>query len=170
MKNQRGSVVVIILVSLLLIVSTAFAYFIGTQREKPLSLEYPQESEIPVSATPTPIIVATPTSSPNVIIPTGWKTYKNTQYGFEISYPSNYQVLTDANSLYGWPKAVALIYDGGQSYDLAIEYWNTEAECMTKYKNQNNLTIKKIGNYYISLVNTNFEAEVDKMIQTFKPL
>jgi hypothetical protein len=78
--------------------------------------------------------------------------------------------LTDKENLYGWPKAIVLIYAGGQSYDLPIEYWTTETEYKTKYKNQTNLVVKKVGNFYITLVNANLDPEVDKIIETFKEI
>jgi len=50
---------------------------------------------------------------------------------------------------------------------LAIEHWDTQSEYQTKYQNQPNITVKKIGDIYITLLNTNFSPEVDQIIQTF---
>ena len=160
---------------LLIIVSVAFAYYYGTQQKgKPDNLstsqeiDNQQEIDNPKEVKEAESFTPTPSSTPTPNIPSGWKTYNNEKYGFEISYPSNYKALTDQENLYGWPNGIVLIYGGGQSYDLVIEYWNTQSGYENKYKNQSNITIKKIGDVYISLLNTNFEPEVDEIIKTFK--
>jgi len=112
---------------------------------------------------PTPSVVPLTKASPTV--KPGWKEYVSAKYGFSISYPSSYRIVEDT---YGWPKAVILLYKGGQSYDLAIEVWDSETEYQTKYKNQTNLVVKKIGNKFITLLNMNFDPEVDEIIKTFK--
>jgi len=127
------------------------------------------------SVTPTPqasspTTLPSPSLIPTSSLPAGWQTYTNQDFGFEISFPSGYQALTDSNNLYGWPNGVVLIYNGGQSYDLAIEHWNSPSEYGQKYPNQPNLTVKNIGNVYITLLNTNTDPQVDQIIQTFKTL
>lgn len=117
---------------------------------------------------PTEEPVTTPTPATN--IPAGWKIYKNETYNFQIAYPAKYKVLTDKKDLYGWPNAVALIYGGGQSYDLPIEVWNLPSEYLAKYKSEAGLVAKKIGDKYITLVNVNMNPEVDEIIATFKLL
>ncbi len=152
---------------LLIIVSVAFAYYYGSQQNKTSYLKTTQNQDGPeIAASTTPTFVPTPVPTSN--IPSGWKTYNNKRYGFEISFPSEYKALDDANSLYGYPNGIVLIYGGGQSYDLVIEHWSNQSEYENKYRNQSNITIKKIGDTYISLLNTNFEVEVDEMVKTFK--
>lgn len=119
---------------------------------------------------PTPTSTSTPkpaTDQDSSGVPAGWSTYSNNQYGFEISYPSDYEALDDAENLYGWPNAIVLIYGGGQSYDLPIEVWDTASQYQTKYPNTENLTVKQIGDKYITLLNANYSSEVDEIIETF---
>jgi hypothetical protein len=159
---KKGFVQILLLV-LLIIVSISFAYYYGTQQKgKPEGVFAPQEIETQEE------VEKIPSPAPTSNIPSGWETYTNQEYGFEISYPSSYKALTDRENLYGWPNGIVLIYGGGQSYDLVIEHWSTQSEYENKYKNQSNITIKKIGNLYISLLNNNFEPEVDEIIKTFK--
>ena len=171
--RQRGSVVVYILLAVFFVAAIFVAYFFGKEGFS-LKLEKNNvtPTEITPSSSPNLIAVTTPqaTSTPDTSAPSGWSTYKNEDYGFQISYPVKYKALTDSNNLYGWPKAVVLIYSGGQSYDLPIEVWNTQAEYEAKYKNQNNLTVREVNGKYITLVNANFANEVDDIISTFKIL
>jgi hypothetical protein len=164
----------VILIVLLIGVSGSFAYYYGSQKSKDktdLIIEAPEKFIETVSPTVLPTETVTPTTEPTSNLPNGWQIYTNKQYGFEISYPEKYKVLTDKESMYGWPKAVALIFGGGQSYDLAIEVWNSEAEYQKKYDSSyKNVTVKKIGNFYITLVNTNYDPKVDEIIKTFKEI
>jgi len=154
-----------------MIVSVSFAYYYGTQKSKTDNTPAEEITETPQKAVITETIGPSPTeSAPTSNVPLGWQTYTNEEYGFEISYPTNYKALSDSENLYGWPKGIVLFYGGGQSYDLVIEYWNSVAEYETKYKNQSNVTVKKVGSYYITMMNMNFEPEVDEMIKTFKSL
>ncbi|KKS31735.1 hypothetical protein A2380_03945 [candidate division WWE3 bacterium RIFOXYB1_FULL_43_24] len=174
---MRDKAVVIILTILLLTVSLAFAYYYGTQKGRSGSAISPppaspqlQQQEQAVIPEPNVPETPTPTPAPASNIPAGWKTYTNTQYGFEISYPASYNALSDSNNLYGYPNGVVLFYGGGQSYDLVIESWSTQSAYEDKYRNQPNLTVKKIGSMYITLINTNLEPEVDQIIETFTAL
>ena len=99
-----------------------------------------------------------------------WKLYKNEEYGFQIFHPESYKVLNDKENLYGWPNAIVLLYNGGQSYDLPIEVWDTKAEYEAKYKNAPNLTVKEVKGKFITFLNSNTENEVDEIIDTFKAL
>lgn len=129
----------------------------------------PSYAPTSVPTTPPPS-TPSPSSTPSASIPAGWLTYTSQEYGFEISYPFSYQALDDSNNLYGWPNGIVLFYDGGQSYDLAIEHWSSVTDYESKYPNASNLTVHQVGNYYLTLLNTNFEPEVDNIIATFRTL
>lgn len=171
-KFQHIKPMPIVGVIILMIAMLALGYYLGnrqavTQSEKAVVTPTPIISPQPTVGTP---ISLTPTATPSAItkVPAGWETYANTQYGFEISFPKPYQALTDANSLYGWPNGVVLIYNGGQSYDVVVEHWNTKAEYESKYASQmQNLTVHKIGNQYITLLDSTNEPLNDQIIATF---
>lgn len=151
--------------TLLILLSIGGAYFLGTQSKKSKDVDV-STSEVTLSPTPQPQPTEVTIKQTNV--PEGWLTYKNEEFGFEISYPENYKALDDSKNLYGWPNAAVLIYGGGQSYDLPIEVWDSEVEYKNKYPNQDNLTVKKVGDKYVTLLNMNFEVEVDLIIETFR--
>lgn len=164
MKNRF---VEILLLVLLVGVSVVFAYYYGTQEGRVNNLSVSESTELSVlSPTLVPSIV--PSLAPTSSLPSGWITYSNDKYAFEISYPASYKALTDKENLYGWPKGIVLFYKGGQSYDLVIEHWESQSEYENKYKNQANVVIKKVGDYYISLLNNNFDSEVEQIIGTFR--
>lgn len=189
--QKKTSFFLTILAAIIFII---LAYYLGTQKNKitnpplellpiptttPIPVACPQDAKIcPDDSTvgrvapdcefaPCPTTSPSPTILPTPSVKPGWKIYKNDDYGFEISYPDKYQIVEDK---YGWPKAVLLLYSGGQSYDLAIEAWNSAAEYQNKYKTTNNLTVKEVKGKFITLLNTNFKDEVDQIIATFKIL
>ena len=158
--NQKGNTLVITIISIVVLGVIGFLVYQNIQLKKQVTLP----STTPVV---TPVVTSTPAATPDETA--NWKIYTNTLYGFEIKYPPNFQALTDKNNLYGWPKAVVLFYSGGQSYDLPVEVWNTEAEYKAKYQDTSNLTVYKTKDgRFITLINTNKDPEVDKIISTFK--
>jgi len=164
MKKQKGNTIVIILILIIAAAAIGFLVYQNMQLRK--------QTAIP-SSTPTPSAGTVPTSVPTPIpspsLKPGWKLYQNEQYGFEFSYPATYKVLTDSENLYGWPKAILLLYKGGQSYDMAVEVWNTEAEYKTKYTDTSTFSVFKTGNgKFITLSNANKDPEVAEIISTFK--
>lgn len=160
----------LMIMSALIIILVVVAGFFAWQTQKlTQQIAGMQTAPTPTpTATPTatPTQEASPSASPASV--TGWKTYTNTQYGFTLNYPNTYQVLTDSKNLYGWPKAVALLYKGGQSYDLAIEVWDSEAEYKQKYTAGEDVTAFQKNGKAITLLNTNKDSEVARIISTFK--
>ena len=155
---------------LLILVSAGFVYYYGSNQGWFANITAPEIVIEPSIVTPTTSVSVIPTSTPTMSIPTGWSTFTSEKYGFSISYPTKYKALTDKDNLYGWPKGIVLFYAGGQSYDLVIEYWATQSECEKKYVGHTNFVIKKIGDYYISLLNMNSTPEVEEIIETFRSI
>ena len=154
----------VLIMSVLLIVTVAIAGLFYFQIQK-------LSKELAENKTPTAIATATPiqTSSPTPTLKPGWKKYTNDKYGFEFSYPEKYKVLTDSTNLYGWPKAILLLYKGGQSYDMAVEIWGSEADYKQKYNSEiNDLTVFQKDGKFITLLNTNKDPEVTEVISSFK--
>ncbi len=163
---KQTKVFIIVILVLLAALGGGAAYLLITQNQE--TVEQGTISTISPTLTPEPEPEET---EETVSVPTGWLTYTNEEYGFAISYPSNYQALDDTNNLYGWPKGIVLFYGGGQSYDLPIEAWNTVAEYESKYPtSMDNLTVHQVGNKYITLLNANQEPEVDQIIATFRTI
>lgn len=56
-----------------------------------------------------------------------WLSYINTEYGFMVRYPSNYNEVRD---IYGWPNSVVHFIEntpsGAQAYRARIEIWDDE--------------------------------------------
>jgi hypothetical protein len=165
---MRKGIVEILLLALLIGVSVSFAYYYGTQNGKIKEPKAASITESPEVVNKVLSEIPSPTDILKTKLPDDWQTFTSQEYGFKISYPPSYKALTDKENLYGWPKAIVLIYSGGQSYDLPIEYWTSEAEYKSKYKNQTNLVVKKVGEFYITLVNVNSEPKVDQIIETFE--
>lgn len=100
-----------------------------------------------------------------------WSTYKNTSYGFEISYPAPYRVLTDKDALSGYPNGVALLYTGGQAYDIVIEVWNTKAEYESNYSSRmSDVTVKESKGKFITFLDNTQSPENKQIIATIKLL
>ncbi len=112
---------------------------------------------------------ATPTPSPDPFA--SWKTYSNDQYGFSIMYPAEYKVLTDKDSLSGWPNAVALIYNGGQAYDIAIQAWDSEEDYQLAYPQAGTeLVVYQIKGKFVTVVDSTREPNNQAVMTTFEKL
>ncbi len=88
--------------------------------------------------------------------------------GFSLRHPENYKTATDS----AWKNSSIILYTGGQVYDLVVQVWNTEDEYKKffgeTYSGLENMTIQKVGNKIVTLLNQNNSEEVDKIIQSFK--
>lgn len=164
-----------VMITVIIFFAGAITSYIFLTKNSP-SVNSPAVVPLPTSIQVTPlpsITLTTPTNSPipTPSVPNGWLTYTNKTLGFSISYPPKYKALDDKENLYGWKNGVVLIYKGGQSYDLVIQQWKSEAEYKTQYPNAtSDLTVYKIESTFITVLNSNKDAEVSTIINTFKQL
>ncbi len=99
------------------------------------------------------------------------KSYSNEKYGFELTYDTPYKVLVDKDNLYGYPNGVALIYKGGQAYDIVIEAWDTQAAYEKEYSTRMaDIKVIKGGGKFITFLNNTTSAENKKIIESVTSL
>lgn len=94
-------------------------------------------------------------------------TYHDIVNGFTIKFPLNYTVEEDT----AWPNASIILYSGGQSYDLIVQVWNSDAEYKEYYKEYGQLTnmvVKHKDDKTITLFNLNSSDQVDEIIESYK--
>lgn len=174
-KPRSYSLLLIICGILLLGLGLLGGYIIGN-KQQPASLPNPSPApqQIPTTiASPSPFSSPTqplPTSTVSVTTaPSDWLIYKNSTYGFEIMYPKTYKALDDKNNLYGWPNGIVLFYKGGQSYDIAIQAWNTKEDYEKAYPGGSyEVTVKQVNNKYLTIVNLTKDPQNAEIITTFK--
>jgi hypothetical protein len=95
--------------------------------------------------------------------------YENSEYGFELWYSPEYKVLADSENLYGYPHGVALLYQGGQAYDLVIEAWDSQAEYEAAYGSRmSDLTVIQAKGKFITILDNTLTPENQEIIATFK--
>ena|SRR3989339_621062 len=104
-----------------------------------------------------------------------WKTYKNTDYNFQVKYPTKYKEIADTS---GWKNAVVLFLEdkpGVQSYAGSISIWNN----IEDYRNDTTYgamaySYKKVGNKYVVInyfsYENNINLEWQKVIDSFKTI
>lgn len=164
--KQKGNTIIIVAILVVALAAIGYLVYQNMLLKKQAASPSPVPTTVStVSPSSVPISSSTPASS----LKPGWKLYQNDKYGFEFSYPASFKVLTSKEDLYGWPDAILLLYKGGQSYDLAIEIWDTEAQYKAKYNDSSILTVFKTKDgKFITLLNQNKDAEVAEIISTFK--
>jgi hypothetical protein len=114
---------------------------------------------------PSPI-KETPESSD---IPAGWKLYTDPEYGFSFSTPAGYSILTDKENLSGWDNAILLIYNDGQTYDIAVQVWDTREELEKYFSNRiAHVTLFEKSGKLLSVFDVSSEADNTQIIATFR--
>ena len=133
-----------------------------------LTSESPTQAAPTITSQPT-LPLPLPSETPaGPIVPASWSTYRNDQAGFEISFPGNYSALDDAENLYGWTNGVLLLYNGGQSYDIAIQLWNSRQEYENELSNRlESVVVHQVGNRFLTIMNVTQEPENTEIIATF---
>ena len=165
--RQKGNTIIIVIVSIIILAALGFLFYQNSQLKKLITT--PTSTTTPTSQASAIPSTTTPVSSPQSSLKPGWNLYQNSLYKFEFSHPSAFKVLTDSENLYGWPNAILLLYKGGQSYDMPVEIWNSEAEYKAKYPGSTQLTVFKTKDgKFITLNNANNDPEVEAIISTFK--
>lgn len=102
--------------------------------------------------------------------PTSLKTYTNEKYNFTINYPDTF-IVTIPETDIAWPNAAVLLSrPNSQSYELAIEIWQEELDYRRKYTylTKDEFNVKKYNDMFLTLINFNKDAEVDKIIESFR--
>jgi len=170
MKNKITHLLVPLLLALILVVLGIIAFLLYRNRQ-------PRAKEKVVKITETSMISPTvkETKATKMISPTESANgsegvlYENSEYGFELWYSPEYKVLTDSENLYGYPHGVALLYRGGQAYDLIIEVWNTQAEYEAAYASRmSDLTVIQAKGKFITILDNTLTPENQEIIATFK--
>lgn len=93
--------------------------------------------------------------------------YTNEEYGFSFSYPAQFEVLTDADSLAGWEKGVLLLYNGGHSYDIVVQVWDSQNEIDLFYGvNNERLHVFPIGKRILTVMNITLETGSNEIIES----
>ena len=116
-----------------------------------------------------PTATAAPATVKPTSAPASGSVYKNDTYGFQISYDKPYRLLTSKDDLSGYPKGVALLYTGGQAYNIVIEVWDNESDYKTEYASRlMDVTMIKSKEKYITLLNNTGEPMNQKIIDSFK--
>ncbi len=149
----------LLLFFLLILVSVACQVSVDMGNSGPVATSLPAATNTPMPA---------PTDNPQPAAPDGWLTYQSTLYGFEIFYPPEFQALDDQDSLSGWPNAVVLFYNGGQSYDIAIQVWDSQADLDANFPNEARIQTVSANGKTISLFDLTQEPENAAVIATFR--
>ncbi|MFC1622234.1 hypothetical protein ACFL13_02560 [Patescibacteria group bacterium] len=95
--------------------------------------------------------------------------YKDDELNFDILFPAGCGVSNEELDTYGWPNGVVLIYCGGETYDVAVEVWDTEEEFRDKYPDEENLVVEMLEDgRYLTVVDIANEQYSANILKTFR--
>ncbi len=179
-SNSTNKTLTIVVILMFLFFTALGAYFIyqNQQLQKEIfELKTESEQEVPEKEIDIPETEPSPetkkeiTTQPSPDPYQDWQTYTNQEYGFQFSYPEEFEALDDENNLYGWPNALVLLYQGGQAYDIPIEIWDTEAEYQQKYQNRlSELIVKQINGKFLTFHNNTDVDLFQEITNSFQKL
>jgi len=102
-------------------------------------------------------------------LPTGWPIYENIEYKFQISYPEQFNALDNADSLYGWENGIVLFYDGGQAFNIVIQWWNSEEEIESKFPGMMEQVVTyKVYDKFLTIFNITGEPQFEEIVNSFR--
>lgn len=81
---------------------------------------YEAQNAVPPAATATPILTANTTPEPTPDETANWETYTNNKYGFEIKYPSDWNVLGNVQS-----------NETANANASTVSFWNPQTKILT---------------------------------------
>lgn len=173
-KSSGFSSILIIIPVVIVLAVAAFIYF---QSQNTPTTPVQVTPTAPAQATQSPTMPSPTASSssatpvPTTAVTSDLSVYKNAKYGFTVAYPKPYKVLDSKDDLSGYPKGVALLYTGGQSYDIVIEVWDTKAEYEANYEARvSDLKVVESKGKFITIFDNTGSPENQKIIESFKLL
>lgn len=180
-SNNKGSTLIVVLMFLFFAGVTGYFIYQNQQlQDKIIEVTTPDlpEKAVDLPETETSPEISKPTEPAEEIVVepspdpyADWQTYTSQEYGFQFSYPDDFEALDDQNNLYGWPKAVVLLYQGGQAYDIPVEVWDNQAEYQQKYQNRlSEVTVKEVGGKYVTFHNNTGVNLFDEITDSFKEI
>jgi len=97
--------------------------------------------------------------------------YQNTTYGFQLSLPENFEVITESEYLLDYPNSITLVYSGGQTHDVIIDLWENESDYMSYYSSRlSDVTVLQSAGKYITFLDNNLGEQNKQIISSAKIL
>lgn len=178
-KNSKLTLLIAGIFLFFLVITAALGYFIYQnyqlqQKMLPPNQNTATDTQPEITTTPTDVSSPTATTTAATATPNphpDWETYTSQDHGFKFSYPPEFEALDSVDDLYGWPDGVALLYKGGQAYDIPIEIWDNQSDYQTKYQNRlSELEVKQINGKYVTFLNNTDNQFFQEIVNTFEQI